>query len=439
MPINTGAILNSISGGLNTERIVSQLSQLRQEQELGPLQQEKEAVSNEISQISSVTKELGDLSSALDNLDQTSEVKALEATSSDDSIVTATATGEASESNYNITVNQLAQRDKHQSQGFASKTGDVESGQLDIAVDAGSTDEKNLTINVTDADTLSDVRDKINNQFGGEVNASIIDDGNDFHLKVERETTGHATDTGASDALTISQNTTGPPTGGQDLNFSEIQAGQNASFDLDGTNITRQSNTVDGVASGVTFNLESTGTTQVEVSQNVEGTKENIQGFVDSYNSVIEELNADSDVSSGVKRRAKSALQDVVANKVPGTNGEFQNLSSIGIESDFETGKLSIDDSKLSNAIQQDSAAVSELFAKDNDGISDALSDVAERYENEVFANTSNSLNSQLDSINDEISETNEDLTEYRKELEDRFAQLKVLRRQTQNQFQSLL
>ncbi|MGR3318746.1 MAG: flagellar filament capping protein FliD [Candidatus Anammoxibacter sp.] len=157
----------------------------------------------------------------------------------------------------------------------------------------------------------------------------------------------------------------------------EMSAAQDAVIEVDNSIITKSSNTITDLIEGVTLTLLKVDTSEVtlSVSTDTSGAKGNIEDFVASYNilaAFIEEQSSfDPDVDGkknpllgdftlqAVRRR----LSDIISGTIPGVpNDSFNSLSSIGITSDFKTGKLSIDDSKLSSALKKDPDAVAKLF-----------------------------------------------------------------------------
>jgi flagellar hook-associated protein 2 len=72
------------------------------------------------------------------------------------------------------------------------------------------------------------------------------------------------------------------------MSFSETQAAQDASFTLDGINITKSSNTISDVISGATLTLTSAGSGTIKISTDIEEIKAKITSFVSGYNDLLE-------------------------------------------------------------------------------------------------------------------------------------------------------
>jgi flagellar hook-associated protein 2 len=138
------AITASGLSGLDTNAIVTQLVAA----ERGPLNliaQKKAAIQSKISAFGTLKSSLSSFQTALANLSTASKFSAQSATVSDSTIFSATANGKATNSNYAVTVSQLAQNQKLAMAGLASKSAPVGSGTLTITL--GSYDSDSNTFN----------------------------------------------------------------------------------------------------------------------------------------------------------------------------------------------------------------------------------------------------------------------------------------------------
>ncbi len=228
--------------------------------------------------------------------------------------------------------------------------------------------ERAVTFNATD--TLDDVINAIN-LAGVGVSATIINDGfgaTPFRIILTSKTSG------AIGRVNID-------TGGLNLGLKELSKAEDSvvffgSTDpADGILLTGSSNTLDNVISGVTLDLNSTSDTPVEVnvSRDTAAIEEAIQGFVDSYNVVIDRLefhgrfNADTgekgvllgdSIVSNIQRQLQTTIQS------PGLDvqGTFKFLFEAGVKV-VQGGKLELDSEKFRKALEQDPTGVAELFA----------------------------------------------------------------------------
>ncbi len=177
----------------------------------------------------------------------------------------------------------------------------------------------------------------------------------------------------------------------------ERQEGKNAILSLNGTQIIKDSNifTIDGV----TFTLNSLTSDPVEMSAKVDADKvyDKIKTFVDDYNALIEEINKKltepkyrgfdplteeektmitEKQAEKLEEKAKSGLLNnhreldkmlgAIRSAVVDTMEGGLSLRNIGIQSTSwrDNGKLTIDPSKLKDAIRNDLSKVVETFTR---------------------------------------------------------------------------
>ncbi len=212
--------------------------------------------------------------------------------------------------------------------------------------------------------TVQNVLTAIENAYG-DVTASVTADGRIQVIDNETGDTQLRVEIDCQDATLNfdTNNDFGPIT---TIHTSEIQAGADASFTVDGVAVTRSSNTVDDLIDGVTLNLKkaaSDTTVTVGVSRDYEAIKEAISGFVTAYNDVMNAINAqmtynsDSGTTGGplfgdsTLRAIKNSLIDLVINRVSGVDEDFSTLGLIGIKLGNDS-TLSIDDEELQENLE---------------------------------------------------------------------------------------
>ena len=174
---------------------------------------------------------------------------------------------------------------------------------------------------------------------------------------------------------------------------------QDAVFRVDTLTLVKESNTNTDVIDGITFNLITADTSianTVTVSQgDVSSAKSNIESFVSAYNTVITDLyntfyyDPDNPIDNPLRgdytlRGIQASLKNIVVNSIPGLTGDYTALYQIGISADT-TGKLSIDDGKLSDALDEDPLSVMKLFIDYG-----TPTDSSIKYEGKTSATTAN-------------------------------------------------
>ena len=176
---------------------------------------------------------------------------------------------------------------------------------------------------------------------------------------------------GSLDLGTLARTTTGT-----DARSAELQAGQNAIFNVNGITLSRSTNTVTDAVQGVTLNLleaEAGQLVNVNVDKDDTSTlRGNIQSFVDEFNSVMdlirEQSAFDKDSQQGGPLTGDSTLisiqaelRSVVSSQIEGLAEGFNALVLIGVNFD-RSGRLNIDEDRLTTALNQNLEDVRKLF-----------------------------------------------------------------------------
>lgn len=156
----------------------------------------------------------------------------------------------------------------------------------------------------------------------------------------------------------------------------EMQSAQDAVIEIDNSTLTKSTNTITDVIQGVTLNLlkaDASSALTLTVSSDTSGAKNSIKSFVDAYNTVNKFLNDQLSYDPETQKKnpllgdptlleIRRKIANAVTGSIPGLTSGYTGLSQVGITSDSKTGKLSLNDSKLSSAISSDPDAVAKLF-----------------------------------------------------------------------------
>ncbi|MDL2307581.1 flagellar filament capping protein FliD [Desulfovibrio sp. OttesenSCG-928-C06] len=138
-------------------------------------------------------------------------------------------------------------------------------------------DQKTCTISVGPETTLQGLVNLINNDTKNPgVGATVMEMGGKYYLQMYSLESGAGTDIDIDPAVTGWSGFTGGAV--------STTAGSDAVFSLNGHPFTSTSNSIS--AWGMTFNLNSTGTTTLSVSTDTETIKENVEKFVEETNKV---------------------------------------------------------------------------------------------------------------------------------------------------------
>ncbi len=341
--------------------------------------------------LTSVIGSLASLRSAAQNLSVSTDFSRRTAVSSNEAVLTASASTTAQVGSSQITVDQLAKAQSLQSTSFTATTAGLGTGTLTLTIGGVATD---IVVDGTNS-TLSGLKDAINNS-AAKVNASIVNVGGasaDYRLIVESESSGTA------NAVTISGTLTGgadPFTGGGQV----VQAASDARLSVNGLAVTRSSNTISDVLPGVTLTLLSEGdgdgvieasdpSAKVTVGNDSSAIQAGIEKLVSSFNAVNKIVNDQFTLKPNSDRQGAAAgdasLRGVVArlrrefSAAGGTSSSYRTLSDIGV-SFQKDGSLSLDSAKLANALGADATAVSHLFIGLQDGIGKRIPDAVDDF-----------------------------------------------------------
>jgi flagellar hook-associated protein 2 len=346
----------------------------------------------------------------MQGLSAESKFRVFKASSSDEDLLTATASAEAAPGNYQVVVSsQLAQNHKLASSTYADADTAVGTGTLTVSV---GSDAFALTIDGTN-NTLAGIRDAINDADDNTgVTATIINVTGGSRLVLT------ATDSGASNGLTVAVSGDGDGNDGDAAglsnllwsasgtkNLSQVDAAQDASFTVDGFAATSSSNTVTDVIPGITLNLKAAGTVTVQVERDTTKITETVQGFADAFNALrksINDLRAGDLKGDQTLNSIQSGVLSVLNTTPSGITSSYGYLSQVGL-SIQKDGTMKVDSSALSDALDHDLSGVVELFANDDQGFAYRLEALTDNYlaTDGVIASREDGLNKRIDSVED--------------------------------------
>ncbi len=347
-----------------------------------------------LSAIGTLKGTMSEFQSALKGFQKMESLQSMSATSDDEGVVTVSASNLAEEGEYEIEVDELAQSQQLISVGFESDFIPLGSGALRIQFGKHDEDEETFTpnpqhevhvIEIDDArSSLRDIQKSINEAKIG-LKATIIQDDDKYRLILNSEHTGAENSIRISvqdddgdnmDLVSLSMLSFDPiHPDGKGRNMVESRAAMDAELSVDGLDMTSASNEVTEVIKGVTLTLKDTGSADIEVKLNQLQVVDKIKAFVDGHNKLIEAveklagfnpetriagpLNGDATVRA-VINQVRRAVSMSFAN----VNKKYQSLAGVGITTDAVSGKLSVNESKLQRAINDDIKEVINLFSK---------------------------------------------------------------------------
>lgn len=311
------------------------------------------------------------------------------------------------EQNMNLSVQQLASQDSFQSKTFGSRTESVFDTDVSFGISIGG---KDYVINADSTTTLEQLAEKINEATEGKVQAKILNVGGDepFRMIIQSAQTGEANKidfysiTGGNNGNASHTSTdstlnalgfyfdkvSASGVGGAQTDTdshgnqiqrltlkkpdelsedekknagSQISTAQDAKFKYNGIDITRSSNTIDDLILGVNLTLNKVDkdgeTTNVNITQSTEGIMEDIKAMVESYNSLMNNINEATkyDSETGLAGtfqgvREITSITTELNKIINGVSKDGKSLADFGITL-TKDGLLTLDSSILNDMI----------------------------------------------------------------------------------------
>ena len=439
MPISA---TQGIVSSLDYSSLIKNLVQIKEEPLLA-LEKDIDRYKSTSSSFSRLEGYISDFKAAADKLrvdpddpdpTKTSIFTSLTSTSSDADIVTATVATTASPGAYEVVVNSLAKAEKIAADGVATESTVIYSGPgTDFSFQLGTGPVETVTVDGTT--TLTSLRDDIN-ALASDVTATIVNDGdptNPFRLILTSSVTG------ASNNINITSNNTS-------LTFSTtLQAAADSSITVDNLAISRDTNTIEGVITGVTLNIESAspGTiVDLEVKRDSELIKGEITTFVNKYNDIVRFVSDNNRFDTETKvagsffgdstvRVLMDTLRREMTSAVTGLPDEYSRLSGIGITSDTE-GIFSVDTAKLDDLMVTNFDDIINIFT--DDGVTTGFGqNLFEKTESALDPTYGGIINRQkgfttiIENLEKTLEEKDRELVEYAEKIRLQFATLETL------------
>lgn len=338
--------------------------------------------------------------------------------------VSVTANAGVAEQNMSLSVQQLATHDSYQSKTFDLRNGTVFDNDVSFGISIGG---KDYVINADSSTTLEGLAEKINEATEGKVQAKILNVGGaagaeSYRLVIQSAETGSdnamsfyaITNTTGGNASHTSTDSTlealgfyfdkasASGVGGaqtvKDSHGNEIQrltlkkpddssikdktnigsqldVAKDAKFKYNGIDITRSSNTVDDLILGVSLTLNKVDkegeSTNVNITQSTEGILEDIKAMVESYNSLINNINEATkyDSETGLAGtfqgvREITSITTELNKIINGVSKDGKSLTDFGITL-TKDGLLTLDSSILNDMINNNFDEFKSFFSSE--------------------------------------------------------------------------
>ncbi|HJE69377.1 flagellar filament capping protein FliD [Pseudomonas oryzihabitans] len=431
--------ISGVNTGLNITNIVETMVTAEKAPKADQLSKLQTKTTAQISGLGSLKSGIASLQTVLKDLNSTALFQKRTATSSDSTLVAASASTTAASGTYKISVGQLATASTVATSAVPKDQTFGTGNSLTLSV--GSTALPTVKLPADKAATLGDVRDAINSQLKDSgVSATIVTNPSDgqARLMLTSTKTGEGNDitldtAGSADLEKLAIPKKGS---GNASDVKYIAMASNATFSVNGLDLESATNSVENAIDGVTLTLTAPTTVSttangvtssvdkpitLTVDQDKAGVKGTIKKFVDAYNALVDTTTSLTQVTkvgddkqpiaaalvgdAGV-RQILSTMRSELGRAADG-DGSVRILADIGITTD-KNGKLAIDDAKLTKALDTNYAAVGNLFTGDT-GLMSRLNNKLDTY-----TQTGGVLESRLNGLNNtikSIDKQNENLT----------------------------
>lgn len=365
--------------------------------QLEAYEEQKEETEYIIDLLEALDDEIEDLNDVLDEMDEPDEFFEMEGSSSGDE-VEVELTGEADAGVHTLIVNQLAQKDVWVTDsGFSSEEDTVTTTATTLEL---TMDGETFSVEISAGTTLEGLVSAVNNDVDSrdKVEAELIYDGEEYYFKLS------SADAGADSAITIASNASLTGVSG----FDHTQTAQNSQIKVDGFPtgddewIERDSNSINDVVEGITFDLKETTDedgVRISVEYDTDAMIEKVEEFVESVNQIILDIQTltgrvddDDDDDDDDTYTIDNYAMDIIYNNIKTClssgalgfaaydeedGGDYFNaLSQIGLSTDSDEGsdtfgQILIDDDELEEAVETDPEAFGNLFSQRAVGESD--------------------------------------------------------------------
>ena len=233
-------------------------------------------------------------------------------------------------------------------------------------------DGKTYDLDMTSGTTLTQLKDMINDKTEGKINASIINVGgtNPYRLVIKSAETGESNAISFSSTSISALRNLGLDSASMGTN--KLQTASDASFTYNGIAVTRSTNTIDDLSSGLTITLnekQASGvTTNVSIKQNLDDIKSSLTSFVTKYNELLSNLQAatkyDNDkktagIFQGVSQI--NSLKSAMSKQLLTTDELGRSLSDYGLALN-SSGVLEFTESTFNTKVSKDAKDVEDFF-----------------------------------------------------------------------------
>lgn len=386
------------------------------------------------------------------------------AASSDETIVTGSASSSAINGSYSINVLQLARSANFSfDDRFASSdtiiNPDINDGATPddrtVFVNVGTgSNQETVEIELTSATTVSEFVSQFN-AASSKATASLVNVGTSSSpsYAISIASNNQGTDLGEISVSVGNEITTGGVGAFTSSTITQALDAQLTVSGISGT-ITKSSNTITDIIPGLTFNLVDTGSATVTVNTDSAATSTKLQQFVDAYNEVLSYIKEQDAVtqeedenglrnifgalaSTSIDEGLVTALRSSLTGSST-SGGTVNTLADLGITTERD-GSLKFDSATFATALSDDPESVTTITASLGESLGAVDGTLAQytRFSG-IIDTASNANTSEISRLNQRIADLEKVLAKEEESLNARFARLESLIGQLSSQQSTL-
>lgn len=438
-----------LASGIDSTALIKTLLDQRRRTSITPLE-------DKITKLKDTNNAFGELKTLLSTLKDAAykfrEVAgsaiAKSASSSDETVANVVASNAAAPGTYSLSVSQTASNgtqsfnDRFSSSTTAINSALVGTGTLTIAVGLGS-EQESINVSVDSNSTLDSIASAINSS-STKATASVVNTGTTASPSYALVISGNSEGT-SKGTLAISADATLTSQGL--FNAATVSQARDAQFSISGVSgtITRATNSISDVVSGLSFNLQKTGTTTIGVGVDSDTTTQTVQEFVDAYNEVLEYIKDNDLISqdtdeSGEKINILGALSATsiddgvissLRSAISGSNysagSEIKIFADLGLTTNRD-GSLGFNSDTFSQALSKEPNSVKQILANYGETVS-SVNGTLDQYIgfNQLLDSSTRNNESTVSGLEDRISNNERLLALFEQSLTQQYARLESI------------
>jgi flagellar hook-associated protein 2 len=461
MPVAT---FSGIASGIDTKSLVAASVDAQKKLKITPKEEEKTTINEETDAIKEIKTKVETLRLALQDFSTINGGGlSKKATSTDESAISATATNNATNGTYSLTVNQLATTGTFSfNDRFSSGTSVVAptisnaapAADRTITFTVGTgTNQEQVNVVLTNTSTANDILNQFN-ASATNARATLVNVGTaatpSYALTINSTEPG--TTSGSLGVTLGAEFTTG-------LSAYTLTQAKDSNFSISGIagTISRSSNTVTDIIDGVAMQLEGVGSSTITVGADGDTTAGKLKEIISQYNAIttyikendlikVEQDGAESDTKPTYGSLARASIDDdlltALKSTISGANapdgGSVKIFSDIGITTERD-GTLKFNEDTFNKALADDPNGLEQLLTNyaDTNSVSGGPLHIYTQFQG-ILDKAVNSNDSQIRELNERISTAEASIALLEQSLNARFSRMEVAIGKMQSQGNSL-